>query len=430
MLGVATDITERKRAEGDLASERELLRVLMDHSPDTIYFKDLQSRIISCSQSMCNKFGRELNELIGKTDFDFFSNEHAQKKFADEQEIIRTGQSLIGRIEHNAPKEAEPSWALTAKMPLRDKNNKIIGTCGISKDITPIKLAEARLEQAHRQLVETSRLAGMAEVATSVLHNVGNVLNSVNVSTAVVSEKIRCSRVGNLAKAAALIQSHAHDLPRFFAHDPKGRQLPGYLSQLAAHLAEEQQELLKEIASLNSNIEHIKEIVAMQQSYARISGVTETLNVTDLLEDALRMNAGAIERHHIRVFREFLYVPQVCADKHKILQILVNLIRNAKYALDEGKPAEKRLTLRLASHQNETVKISVIDNGVGISAENLTRIFAHGFTTRKDGHGFGLHSGALAAREMGGSLTVESAGPGMGATFTLELPRQPKNQTI
>lgn len=159
----------------------------------------------------------------------------------------------------------------------------------------------------------------------------------------------------------------------------------------------------------------------MQQDYAKISGVTEVLKVTDLIEDSLRMNAGALMRHEVKVIREYDEVPWITLEKHKAVQILVNLIRNAKHACDASGTADKKVTIRV-THDQDRVRVSVSDNGVGIAPENLTRIFAHGFTTKKNGHGFGLHSGALAAQEMGGSLTVHSKGVGRGATFTLELP--------
>jgi signal transduction histidine kinase len=159
----------------------------------------------------------------------------------------------------------------------------------------------------------------------------------------------------------------------------------------------------------------------MQQTYASFGGVKEMIDVVHLVEDSLRINAGALSRDEVEVVREFESVPILNVEKHKILQILVNLLRNAKYACDESGRADKRLTLRVANGEGR-IRISVIDNGVGIPPENLTRIFNHGFTTRKDGHGFGLHSSALAAKEMGGSLTVHSDGPGQGASFTLELP--------
>jgi signal transduction histidine kinase len=273
--------------------------------------------------------------------------------------------------------------------------------------------------------VSASRRAGMAEVATSVLHNVGNVLNSVNVSGALIAEKVGQSKVANLNKAVALMREHDGDLGVFLTTDERGKKLPGYLSNLAAHLAKEQAEVVQETGSLTKNILHIKEIVAMQQSHAKVSGVLEMLEVSELVEDAVRMNHGTIERHQVKLVREFGVVAPLLTDKHKVLQILVNLIRNAKHACDDSGREDKQIILRVANG-NGRVKISVRDNGVGIPEENLTRIFSHGFTTRKEGHGFGLHSGALAAREMGGALRVFSEGPGRGATFTLELPVQPQ----
>jgi C4-dicarboxylate-specific signal transduction histidine kinase len=149
--------------------------------------------------------------------------------------------------------------------------------------------------------------------------------------------------------------------------------------------------------------------------------VQEEINVVTLVQDSLRINEGTLRRHHVEVIREFENVPPMNVEKHKILQILVNLVRNAKHACQESDRVDKRLTVRVADGDGR-IKISMMDNGVGIPPENLTRIFNHGFTTRKGGHGFGLHSGALAAKELGGSLTVHSDGPGQGAVFTLELP--------
>jgi ligand-binding sensor domain-containing protein/signal transduction histidine kinase len=283
------------------------------------------------------------------------------------------------------------------------------------------KQMEVKLEETHRQLLEISWRAGMAEVASNVLHNIGNVLNSVNVSASLAATSVKNSRAANLAKVVALLREHAADLPAFLTHDPRGKKLPDYLAQLTDHLQADQAATVKELDSLSANIEHIKEIVAMQQSYAKVSGVKEVVQLNELVEDSLKMNAGAFQRHGVEVRREFSPVPPMNVEKHKILQILVNLVRNAKDACDESGRPDKRLTLRV-TRGHGGVKISVSDNGAGIAPENLTRIFSHGFTTKKNGHGFGLHSGALAAEEMGGTLTAHSAGPGHGATFTLELP--------
>lgn len=296
-----------------------------------------------------------------------------------------------------------------------------LGALAMVQDITERRAAEEELERVHKQLLTASRQAGMAEVATNVLHNVGNVLNSVNVSASMVSERIKRSKCAGLGRVASLFKEHAADLGAFVG-GPQGKHLPAYLTELASELLAERDAAVAELTALRSNVEHIKEIVAMQQGYARLGGVTDTVDVRGLVDDSLRMNEGAFNRHGVTIVRDFEDVPMVRVDKHKVLQILVNVIRNAKYACSEAKGGgERRVTVRVRASAS-AVLISVIDTGVGIPRENLDRIFGYGFTTRAEGHGFGLHSSALAARELGGTLRAESPGPGMGATFTLTLP--------
>jgi PAS domain S-box-containing protein len=295
-----------------------------------------------------------------------------------------------------------------------------LGAVVVVQDITERRLAEEELEGMHKQLLLASRQAGMAEVATNVLHNVGNVLNSVNVSASLVAERIRKSKCTGLARVAGLLTEHASDLAGFL-NGTQGQHLPGYLQELATELVTERDAAVAELSALRSNVEHIKEIVAMQQGYAKRGGITDTLDVRLLVEDSLRMNEGAFSRHGVTVVRDFAEVPPIQGDKHKVLQILVNVIRNAKYACAEMKGGPKRVTVRIRATR-DAIQVSVIDTGVGIPKENLQRIFNHGFTTRRDGHGFGLHSSALAAKELGGSLQGDSAGPNQGATFTLSLP--------
>jgi PAS domain S-box-containing protein len=557
-MGILQDITERKQAEAELAYERDLLRTLLDHSPDYIYFKDSQSRFIKASSAMVSQLGvASLVDVLGKSDFDFFAEAHARPAFADEQEIIRTGVPVIDKVEREVKKDGRVTWALTTKMPFRNNAGEIIGTFGVSKNITAIKeteaqliesrqflqstldalsahiaildetgtviavnavwknfadqnkflgsnygvganylklcdsvtgdcaseapqvaagirsvlarsrtefqqeypchspeeerwfvvrvtrfesagpvrvvvahenvterkRAEAELHQAHQELLEVSRQAGMAEVATAVLHNVGNVLNSVNVGANYLADNLRKSKITNLTKLVALLREHAADLGPFLTDDPKGRMIPDYLAQLTNHLVGEQTVAQKELTELQQHIDHIKTVVTMQQSFAKVSGVVEVVPVPDLVEAALRMNVVP-HAGDIKIVKEFAGDPTITVEKQKVLQILVNLLRNARQACDEAGHSEKMLTIR-TTQTEDRVRIAIADNGVGIRPENLTRIFAHGFTTKKNGHGFGLHSGALAAKEMGGSLSVQSNGPGQGATFTLELPTQP-----
>ncbi len=288
--------------------------------------------------------------------------------------------------------------------------------------------AREELAEAQKRLMLASRHAGMAEVATGVLHNVGNVLNSINVSVSLVMDKVTHPGAASLDKALALLHEHENDLHHFLVENPKGKKLISYLELLNQHWAGERDQVAKELGGLARNVEHIKEIVAMQQSYAQTSGVLEILEPTELVEDAIRMHSAAYQRHAVEMVREFCGVPPITVDRHKTLQILTNLLQNAKYACEDKAGTDRQVTVRLSRANPERIRIEVADNGVGIPPENLTRIFSFGFTTRRNGHGFGLHSGALAAKEMGGSLTARSEGPGKGASFVLELPLGPTSQ--
>lgn len=308
----------------------------------------------------------------------------------------------------------------------------------INKMNNQLQTANERLEQrveertrelleAERELIDAARMAGMAEIATNVLHNVGNVLNSVNVSAELITRKLSTSKTLGLGKAVKMINEHAEDLGQFMTHDEKGKLLPLYFNQLVDSIAAEQSSIVDELAQLTKSIDHIKDIVATQQAYAGAARLVEPLNVVDLFEDALRMNSGALNRHHVTVTKDYQATPTIIGDKHRLLLILINLISNAKYALSKVSDHERHMTLGVRIIDNATLCFSVKDEGEGIAAENMTRIFNHGFTTRKEGHGFGLHSCALAAVEMNGHLRVHSDGPGQGAVFTLEIPLETAN---
>jgi signal transduction histidine kinase len=245
-----------------------------------------------------------------------------------------------------------------------------------------------------------------------------------------VAGKIRESRVGNLLALTDMLREHSDDLPAYLSHDPKGQRVLPYLTKLGGHLEEERQVMCRELDLLTGHVGHIKEIVATQQSYAKVSGLIEVVSLAELAEDAMHIVEAGLERHSIQLEREFESVQPVSVDKHSVLQILLNLLRNAKEAVKDTNDQERRISIRIYTSGEDRIRVSVTDNGVGLPPENLTRIFSHGFTTRRDGHGFGLHSGANSARQMGGCLWAESEGQGKGATFTLELPltRNDKNK--
>jgi len=306
--------------------------------------------------------------------------------------------------------------------PIFEEGVQVVGLTLFAQDITSRRQAELRLQEVHRTLMDVSRQAGMAEIATGVLHNVGNALNSVNISAGLLADRLRNLRLEGLEQALALLHANSADLGAFFATDPRGQKLLNYLAAVVKRTNDERTALLAETQALTEGLEHIKSIVSVQQEHARFIRLVERLAVPHLMDDALRLHLAAFEREGIQVQREYGETSEVDADRHHLLQILLNLLSNARHALLASDRPDKRVTLRVRPGDPGRVCIEVSDNGVGISPENLPRMFSQGFTTKKSGHGFGLHLSALAASEMKGRLTCTSAGVGQGATFVLELP--------
>ncbi|MBS1828297.1 MAG: HAMP domain-containing protein [Acidobacteria bacterium] len=292
----------------------------------------------------------------------------------------------------------------------------------LQEQVAAKERAHADLAAAQQRLVDLSRQAGMAEVATGVLHNVGNVLNSVNVATTLVLEKIQQSRVQKLATVVGLLQQHEHSVAEFLQSDEKGRHVVPYLSKLSEHMLKERDSMLTELGNLSRHVGHIKEIVAAQQGYATTAGFVEKVSLRKLAEDAIALSIDGLDRHGIKIHSHIEDLPELLTDKHKVLQILLNLLRNAKDATKASGRQDKEIQLRIGQAETGGIRIQISDNGIGMRSEDLQRVFQHGFTTKSGGHGFGLHSGALAAKDLGGNLSVQSDGPGLGATFTLDLP--------
>lgn len=419
-------IQERERAEAALRIAEEKYRKIFENSTEGIFQTSPEGEYLVSNPTLARMYGYESVKELQSEMHDISGRLYVQPSRRDEFKRLMEQQGTIHGFESEIyRKDRSVIWIAESARAVRDSAGKVTYYEGTVTDITERKQNEIELEKIHQKLVDASRRAGMAEVATGVLHNVGNVLNSVNVSANFVADSLRKSKLVSLPKVARLLLENSSHIGEFLTENPKGRQVPGYLNELASHLTNENQALVKKMEQLREHLDHIKEIVAMQQTYARVSGIVETINVTDLVEEALRLNSGALTRHQVEILRQYESHPVIQSDKHKVLQILVNLIANAKYACADTARPDRTIVLRVSASA-DSVKIMVADNGVGIPPENLIRIFNHGFSTRSNGHGFGLHSGALAAEQLNASLVAESDGPGKGATFTLELPMSPK----
>jgi PAS domain S-box-containing protein len=412
------DLNERRRMDGQLRESEKRFQHLLEHTPAVIYSLKVEgSRIVPgfVSGNVTRLLGFTVEEcLSGEWWEDRLHPDDRTTALALRPALLNRGAWTVEyRLQH---RDGSYHWVQDDARMVRDAGGDPIEIIGAWTDVTECK-------RTHKELIEASRLAGKAEVATGILHSVGNVLNSVNISLTLLRDAAARPRATSVRKVADLLNDQP-DLAGFFTKDVRGKQLPKYLTELGKRMEAEEQRIRTEIETLQRDVDHVKCVVSMQQSHAKTCGLQETADVQTLVEDSLRLSMAATKGGDIKVVKEFSPAPPITIEKHKLLQILVNLIRNAGTACDERGGTGKVITLGVACDNGE-IKISVADNGIGISPTNLARIFGHGFTTRKDGHGFGLHSAAVAAKELGGSLMVHSDGFGRGAIFTLALPAPP-----
>jgi len=401
-------------------NEAEQLALVAKYTDNAVIITDDQGRIEWVNEGFTRISGYTLEEAIGLSPGKLLQGPETSS------ETVRFMNEALARREGfdveiiNYHKNGTTYWLAIEVRPIKDNEGNVVKFIAIESDITARKLARAERETLQAELVVASRQAGMAEVATGVLHNVGNVLNSVNVSANIAVDCLKSSRVSTLSKASAVILEQA-DLAAFLTSDPRGKAFPRLLQELAIYFTLERDAQTNELRSLVENIDHIKEIVRMQQTFAKVCGTAEHVDLEQLFEDALKIYDAGFVRHKVKVMREFSDLGPILTEKHYLVQIILNLLKNAKQSVNASGRDDKLITLTMTSDQS-TVSIQVRDNGVGIESGNLSKIFNHGFTTKSDGHGFGLHSCALSAQQLGGSLSAHSDGIGCGALFTLRLP--------
>lgn len=342
------------------------------------------------------------------------ADDYLPKPFSPEELMARTASAL--RLHQNY------LAILNLNQQLAKSNTEL------KAEIEERKKLEVQNANLNNELIQSARRAGMADIATSVLHNVGNVLTSVNMSITAISNRIERSKISNLPEIGKLLSQHQGDIGTFIAKDPQGQEIPSYIINLGDRWMKDKKFLTDEISSLNHNVQHIKEIVIKQNAFSRSLGVVEKISIIEVLEDALMLNKAAYERAEVEIIRDFATLQPVVIDRVKVLQVVINLIKNSLESLLENDVKPKKITLRIQEKDESHFIIQVIDNGIGILPENINKIFSHGFTTKKTGHGFGLHTSAIAVQEMSGNFLIESQGEGKGATFTLVLPYQPQNR--
>lgn len=427
LIGVILDVSEQKAREEALRVLEIKRRGSFENAVEGIYQSTPEGRFLEVNRALARMYGYEDPEDLLAQVHDIQQQVYVDPRMRDrfKQDIERTDE--VRGLEYQVRRrDGKIFWISESARAVRDSDGRLCYYEGFIQDITQRKEAEIALHRSQQKLVETSRQIAMAEMATGILHNLGNALNSITVSTTTALDLLRESKVSNVSRVAQMLNSHADDLGRFLTEDSKGQQIAAFLTQLGCHLQGEQLHLNAELAALRKSVEHASGILAIQQNYAKTSDPCEAVSVEGLVEDALQMNANALTRSKVEVVREYAAgLPVVVVPKHKLLQILMNLIRNALQACVVVDHGERRVTVSIRSaRKRKWIEIEVRDTGVGMSATTLSHVFDHGFTTRKDGHGFGLHSGRVIAQELGGELSARSDGVGLGAAFLLTFPCQ------
>jgi signal transduction histidine kinase len=261
----------------------------------------------------------------------------------------------------------------------------------------------------------------MSEVATCVLHNVGNALNGATVAAGLVRARTAGLAVEDLMLMVETLERERHDLAAFFSAGGRGRHLLAFVRELGEGMAAQRREMLAELAHLDEVIQRLVLMVAAQQSLAGGRGFPEKLSLAMQVDEVLELVRAGPGGKEIDWRREYEPVPPIVVDRHRLIEVLLVLLRNARQSVEGSPRSDRRIVLRVRRSRRGSC-VEVEDNGTGIAPENLTRIFSGGFSTKPNGLGFSLHHASNAATELGGVLNGESGGAGQGACFRLELP--------
>jgi len=412
---------ELEYAREELATSKFFVDNILRSMADSLFVITMDMAIGSVNRSLLNLLGYEEDELLGESPGRIFGEAFAQGAI---MEALMMQGSVSGVESSFLSKDGREIPISVSGSLIKDEGGQFQGMVCVAQDITERKRMEEEKRQLHEQLLDTSRQLGMAEVASGVLHNVGNVLNSVNVSVGILGDVVQHTLVGDVQRISQLFDKHQDDLGAFVSENPKGKQIPGYLRRLSSQLLDEKHRMLAELDRIKDNVSRAQQCVAAQQDLAKPNHITEPFWLEDLIEEALVLNEDALKQGRIQVVREFHELPQVMFDRHQILQVAVSLIRNACQAMDSV--PERRLTVRIKQIPGppDSVRLEVKDSGRGIHSEDLTRIFGQGYSGKGEGRGTSLHNGALVAKNFGGALIARSDGLGQGATLVLDLPGQ------
>lgn len=436
VTGTHLDITDRKEAELALKQSETKFRTILQHNPVPMIISDVQGNVDHINDAFINQFEYYPDSISNLDEFweMAFPNETVR------EEAIHVWSEAAS----NHARDTVIHWRISrGSGDTRDVEVRVMDLGALTvtalNDVTEHKIAEGRIRELNQELAlrvktrtaqleatrekleDATHRAGMADLATGTIHNIGNILTSVNVSTEDLSSRLEKSKIKSLVVAGELLKQHEENLTEFITQDPKGKQIPNYFLRLGEKIKEEYEQLKEEIASLHGSIDIMRDVITAQQTYARKVDNSEHVAIVDLVEHAIKLQKHTLERSGTQLIRDFRETAVGNYPRVKLTHVLINLIKNACEAM-EGNTDNKPCLIIEIGFKDENRYISVKDNGSGIEPEVMNRIFKHGFTTKSTGHGFGLHTCNRWMQELGGSMDVVSEGRGQGATFTMYFP--------
>jgi len=407
----------------DLQVEKYYLDSLMDYMPDAIYFKDKDSRFIRVSRYMINKHlathpGATINDLIGKTDFELQDEKHAREAFEDEQEIQRTGKPKIDYIEKEITDDGSERWVATTKLPMLNAHGEIVGTFGISRDVTKIKTLE---KQQHEAMLDKAVAQGKFEIASEVMHDIGNAVSGFRSYLDRIKRLQENDNLKNLKNLASFFSDQKKILENILG-EKKAEAVIQMLEGMAQTQDKNQKETIQSLTEQLNIIANIEEILNIQRKY--ISGYEskerKPANIKDIINDTLSMLFTSIEKNEINISLAITDdLPLIKGDRTKLMQLMINVIKNSIDAIEENK-TEKNLDISVYT-ENSKLVLQVKDNGKGFDPALTNKLFDRGFSTKENGKGLGLYNCKAIVESHEGTIDIISEGFGKGSVTTISF---------
>lgn len=422
-IGALQDISESKLNEfilkdlnDSLEKEKYYLDLLMNNMPDAIYFKDKDSKFLRVSKFMADKFGLTVKDLIGKSDFDFHDKKHAEEAFSDEQQIQQNGVPKIDYVEKNIFKDGAEHWVTSTKMPLINLEGKIIGTFGMSRDVTKIKNLE---KQQHEASLDKAVAQGKFEIASEVMHDIGNAVVGFG---AILTRIKRIQEQGNQESLKQLINFFEEQKNAVSAAigEAKADAVIKMLTGIEQTQIRNQQETASSIAEQLKIISNIEDILNIQRKYiaGHESIERKPANLKSIINDSLSMLFASINETAVNVSVNIADdLPLIKGDRTKLMQLMLNLVKNSIEAMDE-KSSEKNITINAYKEGNQLV-LQVKDTGSGFDRTVADKLFNKGFTTKSNGMGQSLYNCKTIVESHEGTINISSDGLGKGAVTTI-----------